>query len=182
MRRRCSGLGGSLWAGLLVLLVALAGGSPARAVVISIGGTEYDVVLTTAGSSYLAERDLITPAPWFGSSALATEAAINFHAATGGSYGITPGTTGDMVIFVHDETGPLAGDTYSTISIQEPAGTPTMTSGSVNGSGVISSAAFAYVAPVAVPEIDGGALAKALFLLFTLHVWLQVRRNRRARG
>ncbi len=40
---------------------------------------------------------------------------------------------------------------------------------------------YAYVpAALAVPEIDGNALAKALFILFALGAWLHTRRRRLA--
>lgn len=88
--------------GLSLALFLGAGWGTAQAVSVSIGGTVYDVQLTAGGSTYLSVRDDVMAAPWWGSQALAEEAAINFHTATGGDYGISAGTT-DAAVFIFAE-------------------------------------------------------------------------------
>ena len=142
---------------------------PAQAVNVSVDGTVYNVQLLAGPATYFDNRGTLIPAPWWGNATHAEEAALNFHTATGGVYGFT------NVLFVYNESGPLNSDTVDTYL----AGNPPLHLTDVANLAADSGAAFAFVAPAAVPEIDGNALPKALFVLFTLYVWLQVRRNRR---
>ena len=160
---------------ILVAALCLVGlfSLPAQAVVISIGGNNYDVVIVSS-TSYLSVRDDVMSAPWWNDQALATEAATNFGAATGGAFG--PGIT--FAQFVYSDTGGGVADEHSRMALR----TNLDLTGPITIPNILtySGSVFAYVpTPAAVPEIDGNALAKALFILFTLYVWILVRRNRR---
>ncbi len=154
---------------------------PAQAVVITVGGSDYDVTLSGPAVFYTSVRGgIVSQVPWWGSEALALQAAADFHTATGGDYGVTGGTN-DVARFVYAESGPTIGDTNDAVLTIESSGL----FGSATVSNSLSSGstgAFAFATPVAVavPEIDGNALAKALFILFALGAWLHTRRARAA--
>ncbi|MFN3147832.1 MAG: hypothetical protein ACE368_22600 [Paracoccaceae bacterium] len=158
-------------------LIGAACALPVQAVTITVLGTDYEVVLTGTATTYFAERDDLILAPWFGQpDTVAEQAAADFHAATGGDYGISVGT-GDFVLFVYAASGATAGDTFSYHGYNETSGP--IGPGTLSSSLLLNStSAFAYVVPAAVPEIDGNALAKALFILFALGAWLHTRRRR----
>ena len=167
---------------------------PASAFTISltVSGTTYDV-LFTQGSYDAVNTNPATPLTttrWFGNEALANDLATALQAADapGGGGAVVLDTSGwynftyrvdaiDAFNFGYAGTGP----TFL-------PGQVTQFSGSKSLTGISASVNFYYASvapsagPAAVPEIDGNALAKALFLLFALHVWIQVRRNRCARG
>ena len=156
--------------------------APAHAVIITVGGTDYDVVFYSNGidvpqpsfDDNAADLTNTVIAPWWGDGAAAL-AFANAYAvqAPPGSFDINSGF--DIIMFAHAEAGGIV----SVVRIVD-TGTRTVSTTTLTASIGYGDAVYAYTVPIAaVPEIDGNALAKALFVLFTLYVWLQVRRNRR---
>ncbi len=160
---------------LVAILVALACAAPAHALIVTVGLTDYDVVLLPGGESFLDNQALLSDpnsAPWFGSLAVATDFANAYQAQQGiAPFDVTPGTGNDGIFFAYSNTMNLVFYLDSDL-VGSGSFAPTYS----NPTGY-----YAYVM-VSVPEIDGNALAKALFILFALGVWLDVRRRKVARG
>ncbi|MFN3147740.1 MAG: hypothetical protein ACE368_22110 [Paracoccaceae bacterium] len=159
---------------------------PAAAFTISltVSGTTHDV-LFTAGSYDSVNGDPATPlttTPWFGNFSLAQDLAQALATADGAAGNVVPVTDG-LYLFVYSATATDA--VYN--AYFGPAASIFAGSGGVGGSSGVGDTTrftgdpyyYAAVAPVPVPEIDGNALAKALFILFALGLWLDLRRRRR---
>ncbi len=142
--------------------------SPALAYQITVGTTTYDIGFVN--TSYDANPGLVTSQPWWGNPTLAediVDALVLDGVNVGTEFGIA------SLGFAHT----LAGDVFmEQIFINVDTGT-------INRATfvVLDFATGTIVGPAAVPEIDGNALAKALFILFALGAWLDARR-RRAQG
>ncbi|MFN3147834.1 MAG: hypothetical protein ACE368_22610 [Paracoccaceae bacterium] len=143
--------------------------SPALAYQITVGGTTYDISFVT--TSYDASTGLLTSQPWWQDTTLA-EDIVDALVLDGFNEFTEFGITG--VYFLH--SAPPAVVLAQQVSL-----------GSDNGLVLLLApdtanyATGTIVGPAAVPEIDGNALAKALFILFALGAWLDTRR-RRAQG
>ena len=164
--------------GALLAVAAVLGlwSLPANAVIITVGGVDYDVVFFTNGfgidqPSFTDNAAALQATPWFGNPGLAEDFAEAYDTqVTGGDrFNLSTGVT-DLLAFAHTTD-------VDTFRVFEGGGVNSFTFGPASP---FVSVAYAYTVPIAaVPEIDGNALAKALFLLFTLYVWILVRRNRR---
>ena len=167
-----------------LLIAALLAPLQANAVVINVNGTDYDVLFFTNGFNVgqpsfddnAATLTNTATAPWWGNLALAGEFATAYEAqAPAGSFDVAIGL--DILFFaaVPEVAANVRGAYVNSVG---EVFLSNYTAESFNYTQVV----YAYVpaGPAAVPEIDGNALPKALFLLFTLYVWLQIRRNRRA--
>ena len=159
--------------GLAIVLFFGAGWSRAEAVVITVAGTHYDVRFFDFGrfNDNIAILTAPDTAPWWGNSGLA-EAFANAYSAqvSPPPYPFDTGPGSAPLTFAQE----FSGDDLFGWLVEDDGGVqPRRDSPVFLGT-------YAYVAPAAVPEIDGNAMAKALFVLFTLWLWLQIRRNRRA--
>ncbi|MFN3148151.1 MAG: hypothetical protein ACE368_24400 [Paracoccaceae bacterium] len=157
-------------------------GLPAQAFIITVGGVDYDVVFT-AGSYNSVNGDPATPlttTPWFGDPALAADLASALQTAdVGGAAGL-PDDSGSYVFVRTVDAVGFIGRTYVGTTAPSSAGTTgDLGTGFTSTTFFGSDLYFASAAPpAAVPEIDGNALAKALFILFALGAWLHTRRAR----
>ncbi|MFN3147833.1 MAG: hypothetical protein ACE368_22605 [Paracoccaceae bacterium] len=136
--------------------------SPALAYQITVDTTTYDISFVT--TSYDANPGLLTSQPWWGDQALAEDiidALVLDGFDENTEFGIIEllfahtfivNVFSEYIVFGTD-LGPTLGATISTRN-------------------------YATILPAAVPEIDGNALAKALFILFALGAWLHTRRRR----
>ncbi|MFN3148150.1 MAG: hypothetical protein ACE368_24395 [Paracoccaceae bacterium] len=161
---------------------------PVQAVVINVGGVDYDVVFfanayDTLHPSFNDNVGTLTDpasAPWWGvapdglgGAMDAQDFATAYEAAVPGSPDVS--SISDSILFAYEENAGLV-ELYQAL---ETGGVGTATR-SVT---IVSTAhVYAYTVPIvaAVPEIDGNALAKALFILFALGAWLHARRARAA--
>ncbi len=145
---------------------------PARAIDVTVGGVTYDIEFIT-NDSFNANEALLESTPWWGTDAAT---ATSFATAYGAQVGVDFDQTGsiDMLFFIYTDAGPtqVAGARLLDTGVTGIATTSNSSSS--------PSVHLAYVAApagaAAVPEIDGNALAKALFVLFALGVWLHTRR------
>jgi hypothetical protein len=169
-----------------VALIALwASGLPAQAVVINVNGTNYDVLFYsnafgTPHPSFNDNQPVLTntaTAPWWGNQDLARDFANAYGAqAPAGSFNVSSNT--DSLIFAF--AIPTNVSVVSRYRVDETTGFNF--EGFTDRGSNFTTQVFAYVAPAPtpVPEIDGNALPKALFLLFSLWLWLDLRRRRRS--
>lgn len=141
---------------------------PASAITITLAGVDYEIVFLNSNSYTSNAATLSDPAltPWFGSDADASSAATQIAAQNGD---LPPGVTQAWVVrdastFVYYTTG-----LNTTNSGGYPAGAALPNAGTV---WVTTGGAI-----VAVPEIGGNALAKALFVLLAFGLWLKSRRR-----
>ncbi len=155
---------------------------PAAAFTISltVSGTTHDV-LFTAGSYDSVNGDPATPlttTPWFGGGfGAAADFALELQTADlGGAVGLPD----DSAYYVFAYTGLFEGATYAGTTAPLDAGNVFNLAGASSASDFLGSDIYfaSVAAPAAVPEIDGNALAKALFILFALGAWLEARRRR----
>ncbi len=179
-------------AGLFVsaLCAALLGPLAANAVIVTVGGTDYDVLFFPLGESFDDNEAALMATPWWGDATLADDIADAYLAQIGiaGSPFSDNPAEGTNLWFAYEVTTILnPDDAVNRAQLNEgfpsiplapavaPAGNGFQSTGSANG-------AYAYgtIVAAAVPEIDGNALAKALFILFALGVWLDMRRRRGA--
>ena len=158
---------------MAAVCLALLGPSPAGAANVTVGGITYDIQFIT-NDSWNANDALLESTPWWGTdSTTATNFANAYLAQVGIDFDLTASI--DRLYFIYTDAGPM-----------QVAGTRILDTGTVTAGTTVSNTSaetfqhFAYVAaPVgaaAVPEIDGNALAKALFILFALGAWLHTRR------
>ena len=140
---------------------------PASAITITLAGVDYEIVFLNSNSYTSNAATLSNPAltPWFGSDADASSVATQIAAQNGD---LPPGVTQAWVVrdastFVYYTTGlnTINSGAYGAGDALPNAGTVWVTTGGV----------------VAVPEIDGNALAKALFVLLAFGLWLKSRRQ-----
>ncbi len=141
--------------------------SPALAYQITVNTTTYDIGVVT--TSYDANPGVLTSQPWWGDQTLAediVDALVldGFNENT--ELGVSP------LFFAHT----LAGNVF----MEEMFVGLDFSTNDFATSFVLNYATGTII-PAAVPEIDGNALAKALFILFALGAWLDTRR-RRAQG
>lgn len=177
-------------AGLFVsaLCAALLGPLAANAVIVTVGGTDYDVLFFPLGESFDDNEAALMATPWWGDATLADDIADAYLAQIGiaGSPFSDNPAEGTRLVFAYEEDRFLALDTVNAAQLNEgqpsvplPAGVVPVELFQANNDGNIAFAHGTIVA-AAVPEIDGNALAKALFILFALGVWLDMRRRRGA--
>ncbi len=159
-------------------------GLPAQAVIITVGGVDYDVVFfanayDTAHPSYNDNFGVLTNpaiAPWFGvapdglgGTVDAEDFANAYAAQVPGSPDVSSAT--DKIVFVYGVGGSTSGFATSELGV--------VSSHALSSASVSLTDVYAYTVPIpSVPEIDGNALAKALFILFALGAWLHARRAR----
>ncbi len=157
---------------LFTLLIAQA----AHAVEIVVGGLTYEIGFydNTRADTIVAD---LTSTPWYGNSSTAGTAATDFYTANGNSNDIGIGAI-LAISFVYDYTDTAGQDSVSGRFLDA--------AGSVGFGGTFDDSAYSNI-PYAyvitpVPEIDGNALAKALFVLFAFGVWLRTRGRRQGRS
>jgi hypothetical protein len=169
------------------LCAALPGPLAANAVIVTVGGTDYDVLFFPLGQSFDDNEAALMATPWWGDPTLADNIADAYLARIGvaGSPFSDNPAEGTRLWFAYEvATILVADDAVNRAQLHEgfpsiplgPAVAPAVTGFQSTGS---SHSAYAYAAPlgpVTVPEIDGNAMAKALFILFALGVWLDMRR------
>ncbi len=157
---------------LFTLLIAQA----ANAVQVDVGGITYDIQVTAVGTSYDDNSADIMASPWWGSDAVALQFATEYNDAT--TYAERDFSIGvSFTFFGASDNGSTVYGAYATDDWAPNSGPHISTTNAPNNARF----AIATVVP-SVPEIDGNALAKALFILFALGAWLDVRRRRLACG
>ncbi len=167
-----------LWLASICLTAALfsiGASSAARAVTVTVGGTDYEISFfddATLANTIEAE---LQSTPWYGSHVTAGSFASAFYAANGNSVDIGGGccTTLD---FVYSYTNTPGNDTVSGRSLT--AGGGVGFGGIFDSDAFAGTRAFARIA-IAVPEINGSALAKLTLILGSIYLVLLARRQRR---
>ncbi len=148
----------------VLFAVALLVPLQAKAFEITVDGVTYE--LSVAHISYTSNTALFEAQPWW-SSFDTTITYVNAFTSAGGNTFVDFSLA--TVFFPHSFTG------FSVNSIEVSGW---MIEGlATSGPGSTIHYVTATVVP-AVPEIDGNALAKALFILFALGAWLHTRRRR----
>ncbi|MFN3147047.1 MAG: hypothetical protein ACE368_18290 [Paracoccaceae bacterium] len=160
-------------ASLVAFCLALLGPSSARAVNVTVGGTTYDI-LFLSNVSFNANDAVLESTPWWGTDHLTAQDFANaYNTQVGVNFDLTGSV--DMLYFIYSDAGATQVAGARILDTGVCCGVTTTANNSPS-----PSVHFAYVAapagPAAVPEIDGNALAKALFILFALGAWLHTRR------
>ncbi|MFN3145730.1 MAG: hypothetical protein ACE368_10970 [Paracoccaceae bacterium] len=161
--QRAQTIARSLWLVLALCLTPL----PAAAVNVTVGGVTDDISYTD--TSYDPSTALLEGQPWWGDPTLADN-IITQYLSDGGNLGPA------LVLFAVE---PSALDPTGSIVVSEIFLNSGPTSYDfLNNVSVFYAIALSVTPVAAVPEIDGNALAKALFILFALGAWLHTRRRR----
>ncbi|MFN3148152.1 MAG: hypothetical protein ACE368_24405 [Paracoccaceae bacterium] len=186
--RMCLGLGATaLVRRVLVAALCCIGLSslPAQAVIITVGGVDYDVLYFEGpyGGPHPSFNDNIATltdpasAPWWGITPDGLGGTIDAQDFAS-AYVLQVGApdlsvaTNDNVRFVYENPIIVS---YAYAREDGLALCCFGTDPSLAGTNFV----YAYTVPIpSVPEIDGNALAKALFILFALGAWLHTRRAR----
>ena len=167
--QRAQTIARSLWLVLAMCIIPL----PAAAVNVTVGGTTYDISFTT--TNFDDSIALLEGQPWWGNPTLADNIITQYASVDGGDTGVDFGVVALDFAVRRTVTDPAL---FIDVRVVQGGVGPTPTT---IDRLVTVDFAIATVVP-AVPEIDGNALPKALFILFTLWLWLQVRRGRRVAG
>lgn len=175
---------------LVVLAALLTIPLPVRAVEIVVDGIRYDILFLTGNDTIPDNLALVQSQPWYTGGLLVADRvpAQTFAQAYLDQAGTAPFNVNpdgglnprDELHFIYYDEPTLVGSA----SIDDEG----WFSGSISTGFLIGSSTpyfhYAYVSgapvPVAVPEIDGNALAKALFVLLAFGLWLRTRRERQA--
>ncbi len=161
----------------MAALVAVAGVLPAHALLVVVGGTTYDVQPLPTGESF-ADNSVALSDPaqtaWWGDPALAADIRDEVFAAEGNATFTR--------VFAHTLTGSLTAEVRTGSTAATNPNISTGLLGIPTTDTAFQGSPYVYYTgtAVSVPEIDGNALAKALFILFALGAWLHVRRARAA--
>ncbi len=161
------------------VILALWSGA-AQALLLSVDGSLYEITFTVGSYSAVdgGANGPLNATPWFGDSGLGFDFANALKAADDPGNTVFPAED----VFYMFAYAPTASIYYSNPSAATNAGNVSSISGGTTANTSFGSTnySFASATLVTVPEIDGNALAKALFILFALGVWLDVRRRRTA--
>lgn len=180
-------------AGLALFVALMCVPTGARAVNVTVGAVTYDIQFFAFNRSFDDDEAALMLTPWWGDATLADNIADAYLAQVGvlGSPFTDNPDPLTNLLFAYETFIEPIGPTDSVRAAQlnegffppppGPAVAPASERAQFAASAniVFAHGTIVPAGPAAVPEIDGNALAKALFLLFTLYVWLQVRRNRR---
>ncbi len=151
---------------------------PATALTLTVGGTSYDITLNLGSFNDVTAgpNGPLTATPWYSDATLASDLAAALFAADAGAGGtLVPDNTAAYLFA--DDSGPAWN--YQPASVGSEVFETFYGATETNLGGVGPTIYFATGSAIpGVPEIDGNALAKALFILFALGVWLDVRRRR----
>ncbi|MFN3145364.1 MAG: hypothetical protein ACE368_08915 [Paracoccaceae bacterium] len=143
----------------------------ALAVDVTVGGVTY--TLTSVNTSYNTNVALLESQPWWGDAALAVQIINQLLLDGGNSNDIGSG----IVDFAIDIGGTVPGG----VTAETVSGALGPFSGTLGPASFFDYATATIAGgPAAVPEIDGAALSKALFVLFAFWAWLVTGRGRRA--
>ncbi len=166
--------------GVAVACWSVALPAAASTISLTVSGTTYDVQFT-AGSYDSVNGDPATPlttTPWFGNFSLAQDLAQALQTADAPGGTVVP-DTGGWYLFVYTGAPGIQAYVYSGTAAGFNTGSTSQLGAGSDATNFAGDLFYhASVAPTPVPEIDGNALFKALFVLFTLGVWLDLRRRR----
>ncbi|MFN3147831.1 MAG: hypothetical protein ACE368_22595 [Paracoccaceae bacterium] len=164
---------------------------PADALTLTVGGTSYDVTLNLGSYDTVnaGANGPLTGTPWFGDETLAGDLANELAAQDALAGGTLVPDANGAYLFVHyaatvvitnidyEQYGPSGGAVVDTDFSNKVKTGQTQNNGATLYFATGSVIPAPAPAPAAVPEIDGNALAKALFILFALGAWLHTRRR-----
>ncbi|MFN3147045.1 MAG: hypothetical protein ACE368_18280 [Paracoccaceae bacterium] len=163
-----------IWLVAVFAVFASDRGAEAQTYTLEVGGTSYSVTLLPFGDSFDDNEGTLVTTPWYGDQTLAeglAQAVIDL-AVLGPLTALT-----DRIQFAHSSDGTFVTSSEAIEGFANPFTSTRFESN--NSVGLAYASGFAIPA---VPEIDGNALAKALFILFALGAWLDMRRRRLAHG
>jgi hypothetical protein len=155
-----------LTAGILIFAGLL---QPARAVVVNVGGLDYNI--TTITGTYAANSALLTQQPWYTNSPTSPGSALTFANALGNQLGLTNtiASTSYGPIFAYYNSG-FDSNVYASAWT---------TGGAVNFNGppLSDGVTYTYAIATLLPEINGAGLSKAVLLLMSIYLVVSGKRR-----